>query len=136
MAIWNHPGFLRTVLLVDAATCVVMGLLMTGGSSIVAGVTQLPANLLASAGLSLFPIAAFIAFVATRTLTSPFGVWAVIVGNIGWVAGSLWLLFSGTIAPNGLGHAFVLAQAIAVAILVELEIMGVRRLAASAQVDR
>jgi hypothetical protein len=59
-------------------------------------------------------------------------VWAVIVGNIGWVVGSVWLLFSGTIAPNGLGHVFVLTQALAVAILVQLEIMGVRRLATSA----
>src|SRR5262245_45812074 len=132
MAIWNRPGFLRSVLLVDAATCVATGLLMTAGSSIVADVTHLPADLLVSAGLSLFPIAAFIAFVATRALTSPFGVWAVIVGNVGWVLGSIWLLFSGTIAPNGLGDAFVLAQAFAVAILVQLEIMGVRRLAAPA----
>jgi hypothetical protein len=58
-------------------------------------------------------------------------VWAVIVGNVGWIAGSLWLLSGGNIAPNGLGHAFVLAQAFAVAILVQLEVMGVRRLAES-----
>jgi hypothetical protein len=132
MSIWAHARFLRTVLLVDAATCVATGLLMTGGSSVVAGLTLLPANMLISAGMSLFPIAAFIAFVATRALTWSMGVWAVIIGNIGWVVGSLWLLFSGPIAPNGLGHAFVLAQALAVAILVQLEIMGIRRLAISA----
>jgi hypothetical protein len=132
MAMWTHPKFRRTVLLADAATCVATGLLMTGGSSIVAGLTHLPANLLTSAGLSLFPIAAFIAFAATRTLTWPLGVWAVIVGNIGWVVGSVWLLFSGTIAPNGLGHVFVITQALAVAILVQLEIVGVRRLATTA----
>jgi hypothetical protein len=119
MAIWTHPKFLRTVLLADAATCVATGLLMTGGSSIVAGLTHLPANLLTSAGLSLFPIAAFIAFAATRTLTWPLGVWAVIVGNIGWVVGSVWLLFSGTIAPNGLGHMFVLTRATRLAITAE-----------------
>jgi hypothetical protein len=53
----------------------------------------------------------------------------VIFGNIGWVAGSLWLLFSGSVAPNDLGRAFILAQALGVAILAQLEIMGIRRLA-------
>lgn len=125
----KHPNFLRTVLLADAATCVATGLLMSAGSGLLAGLTHIPAALLMSAGLSLFPIAAFIAFVALRPGTWPLGVWLVIVGNIGWVVGSLCLLVPGTIAPNTLGYAFLILQAIAVAILTELEIMGVRRAA-------
>jgi hypothetical protein len=132
MAIWKHPAFLRTVLLADAVTCIASGLLMTLGAGIVASQTALPVVLLISAGLSLFPIAAFIAVVATRPSSWPVGVWVVIFGNIGWIAGSVLLLFSGLVAPNGLGHAFVLGQALAVAILVQLEIIGVRPIAASA----
>lgn len=128
-ALWNRPGFLRSVLLVDAATCVATGLLMTAGSSVVASLTLIPAGLLMAAGLSLFPIAAFIAIVAMRPGTWPLGVWLVILGNVGWVAGSLWLLLAGSIAPNGLGYGFVIAQALAVAALAELEAMGVRRAA-------
>jgi hypothetical protein len=125
----SHPNFLRTVLLADAATCVATGLLMTAGSGLLAGLTHLPAALLMSAGLSLFPIAAVIAFVAMRPATWPLGVWLVIVGNVGWVIASLYLLVPGTIAPNALGYAFLIVQAVAVAVLTELEIMGIRRAA-------
>jgi hypothetical protein len=123
----NHRNFLRTVLLADAATCVATGLLMTAGSDLLSGLTHIPTALLLSAGLSLFPIAAVIAFVAMRPGTWPLGVWLVILGNVGWVVGSLYLLIPGTMAPNGLGHAFLIVQALAVVVLTELEIMGVRR---------
>ena len=127
MTNWNHPQFLHTVLLADAATCVATGLLMTAGSGLLATLTHMPAALLMSAGLSLFLIATFIAFVAMRPGTWPLGVWLVILGNIGWVIGSLYLLVPGTIAPNGFGYAFLIIQAVAVVVLTELEIMGVRR---------
>ena len=127
MTISNHPSFLRTVLFADAATCLATGLLMTAGAGLVAGLTHIPAGLLMSGGLSLFPIAAFIAFVAMRPGTWPLGVWLVILGNIGWVIGSLYLLVPGTIAPNGFGYAFLIVQAAAVVALTELEIMGIRR---------
>jgi hypothetical protein len=100
---------------------------MTAGSGLLAGLTHLPAGLLTCAGFSLFPVAAFMAVVAMRPGTWPLGVWLVIFGNIGWVIGSLFLLVPGTIAPNGLGYAFLIIQAAAVVVLTELEIMGVRR---------
>jgi hypothetical protein len=132
MMIDSRPRFLRTVLLVDAATCVATGLLMTAGSAALAPLTQLPADLLFYAGLSLFPVAAFIAFVATRKELPPAGVWLVIAGNAAWVAGSLWLLLGGTLSPSLIGYAFLAAQAAAVAVLAELEYVGLRRLSSSA----
>jgi hypothetical protein len=125
MTFADRPNFLRNILLVDAATCVVSGLLMTIAAKPVANLTGLPAELLGSAGLSLFPIAAFIAFVATRQPAWPTGVWLVILGNIGWVVGCLGLLLGAS--PTILGMAFVSAQAIAVAVLAELEFTGLRR---------
>ena len=127
MSLLDRPEFLRTVLLVDAVTCVATGALMTVGAGFVSGLTQIPTGLLMSAGLSLFPIAAFIAFVATRRSLLRAGVWLVIIGNVGWVLGSVLLLVSGSITPNGTGYAFVIAQAVAVAILAELETFGLRR---------
>jgi hypothetical protein len=128
----NYPRFLRNVLLVDAATCVATGLLMTFGAGFLAGLTQLPPELLRSAGISLFPIAAFIAFVATRVELPRTGVWLVILGNAAWVVASLWVIFGGAINPNALGYAFVAVQALAVAVLAELEFTGVRKLSAVA----
>jgi hypothetical protein len=126
MSIQHHPNFLRTVLRIDAATCVATGLLMTLGASSLAGLTQLPSQLLFAAGLSLLPIAAFIVFVAARAPVWPLGVWLIILGNIGWVLASVWLLIAGTVTPNALGAAFVIVQAMAVAVLATLEFMGVR----------
>jgi hypothetical protein len=130
--ILDHPKFLRRVLLADAAICLATGLLMTFGAGLIAGQTQLPPELLRPAGLSLFPIAAFIAFVATRRTLSRAGVWLVIMGNVGWVGASLGVLLGGAISPNAFGYAFVAVQALAVAVLAELEFTGVRKLGAAA----
>jgi hypothetical protein len=124
----THPAkFLRAVLLIDAATCVATGLLMTLGADILARLTAVPAPLLLYAGLSLFPVAIFIALVGTRESLAPGAVWVVIIGNAAWVAGSALLLFGGMIAPNAFGYAFIGAQAAAVALLAELEYFGLRQ---------
>ena len=56
----------------------------------------------------------------------------IVVGNLGWVVGSLWLLLGSPIVPNGLGTAFIIGQATAVAVLAEMEFLGVRRVPAPA----
>jgi hypothetical protein len=132
MGVADRPDFLRIILSIDAAACLAMGLLMTAGSGLLSWMTEISAGLLISAGASLFPIGAFIAFVAARASTWLPGVWLVVVGNLGWVVGSAWLLVGGHIAPNGLGSAFVLFQAAAVALLTTLELLGLRRITASA----
>ena len=119
MSIATKPNFLRTILLFDAATCAVMGAALALASGPIARFTYIPPSLLFYAGLSLFPIAAFIAIVAMRP--APATVWLVILGNLGWVAGSALLLVSSWIAPNGLGYAFIAVQAAAVAIITKLE---------------
>ena len=124
----NADKFLRIVLYTDAATCVATGLLLALGAQVIADLTLIPANLSLFAGLSLFPIALFIGFAATRhPLVAP-PVWLVIAGNAAWVLASLWLAFAGAIAPNMFGTVFILVQAVAVALLAELEFFGLRRL--------
>ena len=120
--------FLRTVLVLDAATCLATGGLMTAGASLLSSLTRIPEGILWLAGLSLFPVAAFIAVVAFRRPPARPGVWLVILGNAAWVVGSLILLFAGGIAPNTLGLGFILVQAVAVAVLAELELVGLRRM--------
>jgi hypothetical protein len=44
-----------------------------------------------------------------------------------WVVGSVALLISGLVAPTMLGTAFVIAQALIVAILAELQLLGLKR---------
>lgn len=123
--------FLRKVLLVDAATCLASGLLMTFGAGPVSALTGLDGRLLTGAGLSLFPIAAFIAFVATRTPVWAPGVWLIILGNVCWVAGCIAVLAGWNPGPGTLGALFLLMQAAAVALLTSLEYVGLRRVTAA-----
>ncbi|WP_431267624.1 hypothetical protein [Dankookia sp. P2] len=53
--------------------------------------------------------------------------WVVILGNALWALDSLLLLVSGWVAPTALGGSFVVAQALVVALLAELEYTGLRR---------
>ena len=123
----DRSTFLRRVLLVDAATCVAMGSLLSLGSGALSSLLGLPSLLLQYCGLSLLPIAAFMAWIATRTNLWRPGVWMVIAGNALWVVGSVVLLISGWVSPNPLGRTFVIAQAITVVLLAELEYVGLRK---------
>jgi hypothetical protein len=118
-------AFVRRVLFVDAATCVGTGLFLALLAAPLARFLGLPAELLLYAGLALLPIAAFIAWVATREQMSAAGVWLVIIGNAAWVLASLALLFA--VSPTVLGYAFVIGQALIVAALAEMEYVGLRK---------
>ena len=80
------------------------------------------------AGASLLPFAAIVAWLGLRENLSRPGVWAVIGLNVLWVADSVALLFTDWVQPAMLGYAFVLAQAVTVAVLAELEYVGLKRL--------
>jgi hypothetical protein len=123
----NQPNFLRTILTLDAVTCVATGTLMAVAATQLSSLMLIPSNVLWIAGMSLFPIAVLIAFVAARLPRSLTGVWLVIGGNAAWRVGSLALLVDGGFSPNALGTAFIVVQAVAVAILAELEFMGLRQ---------
>jgi hypothetical protein len=112
---------LKAILWLDAATCVATGLLLSLLSSDLSEMLGLPRPLLFYAGLSLFPIAAFMAWTAQRPAAP--AVWLVIGGNALWVLGSLAVL---ALSPTAIGTAFVIVQAVAVAVLAELEYMGLR----------
>ena len=112
---------LRPLLLIDAATCVGCGLLMTASVRPMAALTHIPEALLTYAGLALFGVAAFIGLVATRAAQSAPAVGAVIAGNLAWCVASLWLSVGGVITPTALGHAFIALQALVVLALALLE---------------
>jgi hypothetical protein len=51
----------------------------------------------------------------------------VIAGNAAWTFASIALLVLGAVAPNGLGQAFVIVQAVVPGTLAELQMIGLRR---------
>src|SRR3970040_787764 len=83
---------LRRVLWADATTCLATGALLALAATPLAGLLGLPAAPLAYAGGALFPIAGFMTWLAVRDDLSRAGAWLVILGNLGWVLGSVLVL--------------------------------------------
>ena len=127
MSSFQPSSILRTALIADAAASGVSAVLMLAGASMLERFTGLPAALLRGAGLILIPFVAFVGYLAAQARLTGAAVWAVIVCNALWVMGSTLLLLGGWVAPTTLGYAFVIAQAVAVAVFVELQYIGLRR---------
>jgi hypothetical protein len=123
----QSPTFLRRALILDALASGATALLMIAGAGLVEGLLGLPAALLRGAGLVLVPYVAFVIYTGTRDAISRSAVWLIIVANVAWAAASALLLVSGWVSPTALGYAFVIAQAVVVALLGELQYMGLRR---------
>lgn len=123
---------LRFALLADAVASGATGLMMIAGADLLTGLLGLPVALMREAGIVLIPYVAFVAFVGTRQNIPHAAVKAIIGMNVLWVVGSVGLLLSGYVAPTALGYAFVIFQAIVVGVFAELQVMGLRREAATA----
>ena len=119
--------FLRRALLLDAVASGATALLAIVAAGFLEGLLGLPAALLRGAGLVLLPYVAFVIFAGTREAISRSAVWAIIIANGLWALASVLLLFSGLVAPTILGYAFVIGQAAVVALLGELQYIGLRR---------
>lgn len=119
--------FLRNVLHADALISGAAGLLMMLGAPLLSPLLELPAQLLFWAGLVLVPFVAMLVVIARRATVSKLVMIDIIAINVLWVVASFCLLVSGVVAPNALGIAFVVAQALAVAVFAELQFIGIRR---------
>lgn len=109
----------QKVLGLDALTCFFAGALMSLAAGPIAGLTELPVDLLRWAGIALFPVAALFATMSRMRIIPQLLLWLAVIGNAAWVAGSIAVLAG--FPANALGIAFVLAQAAVVAVLTVLE---------------
>ena len=125
----SSPNFLRNVLRADALSCIACGVSQVAFPAAMARLLNLPEGLLAYTGEFLLVYAAVVAFVSTRNpLPRPI-VWVLVAGNIGWALACVLLLASGLMSPSMLGVAYVVVQALTVAVLAELQYFGLRRAA-------
>ena len=118
---------LRRALQLDAVASGAMAALLTMGASTLAPLLSMPESFLRSTGLFLVVWTALVGYLGTRDTLSKAIVWAVIIGNAVWTIDSLALLATSWIAPNMLGTAFIVMQAVAVGVFAELQLMGLRR---------
>jgi hypothetical protein len=128
----NSPAFLRRVLALDSASCAAIGLLLCLDAASLSGLFGLGERLLFGAGLLLLPLAAFIAWLASRPAPPSALVWLVVVGNLAWSAESFLLIETEAARITALGTAFVAVQSVAVLGLALLEYAGLRRMRAAA----
>lgn len=117
--------FLRRVLFADALASLGSAALLIAATGPVAELTGLSKAVLFEAGLVLAPFVLLVLAVAARPQTPRAGVMAIVAINVLWVIGSVALLASS--APTALGYAFVIAQALAVGVLAELQVIGLKR---------
>ncbi|KRA74149.1 hypothetical protein ASD78_11620 [Lysobacter sp. Root667] len=118
---------LRRATQLDAVATAAVAALLIAAAAPLSQWLHLPQNLLLGAGLMLVPYVAFLGWLLSRERISTAQAWAMIAINACWVIDSVLLLVSGWVSPNALGVAFVVAQALAVAVFAELQYFGLRR---------
>ncbi len=123
----NHDKLLRLVLAFDAITCVLMGAALVLAAGALGGLLAIPPVVLRAAGAALLLFAAFVAHVARREELPAAAVIAVIAVNGLWAIESVLALALGWLEPNTLGTVLVIAQAVAVAVIAEVQLIGLRR---------
>src|SRR6187455_3629314 len=119
-------SFLRRVWWADAAVSAVVGAVMAGAAGPLGELVGLPARLLAVAGLSLLPYAAFLAWLATRSAVPRAAAWAPVLLNVVWAIDCVALAMLQADAGRLL-VGFVAVQVVTVLTFAELEYGGVRR---------
>ena len=118
---------LRCALLTDALVTAASALMLIAFASDLAAWLGIPAVFQRYLGLALLPYAAVVGYLGARQQISPTAVSTVIGCNVAWAAASIAVLFTTWLQPTPLGVGFVIAQALIVAALAELQWFGMRR---------
>jgi hypothetical protein len=123
----SSTPLLRRALVLDAVASGAMAGLLVLAAPALSGIFGLSADLLRGVGVVLLPWVALLAWTTTRPRPARGLVLAIVAANAAWVAASAWLPLSGLVSPTTLGTAFVVAQAVAVAVFADLQWMGLRQ---------
>ncbi len=119
------PNNLSRVLWLDALSCAAIFALGAFASGPVGSMLGLPPAVVAIGGWICLAAGVLLAFLAVRPVRTLLAL--AIAGNIAWIAASLAVWFAWSNELTVLGHAVVLAQSVAVALFVILELRGLRR---------
>jgi hypothetical protein len=119
---------LERSMIADALITGMTGVALVAGAGLLHELLGVPVALMRYAGLILIPYAAIVFYWSDPTRLSRPRAWTVIALNLAWVAASVMLLLADWIAPTSLGIAFVLFQAVIVALFAELQYTGLRKI--------
>ena len=124
---FTDSTLLRRALAADAIGSGISAVLLLSSTTLMAGLTGLSAFFIEIVSFVLFPFAAWVGYLALQRNPSRTQVWCVIGVNALWVLESALLLFNSWAQLTLLGVVLVIAQAIAVGVIAELEYVGIRR---------
>jgi hypothetical protein len=127
----DHSKLLRLALQLDAVASGALGVLLVIAGPALDDLLRIPMAVLVPVGLFLVAYAASLWSIGARRHVPVPAVWAVIIGNLLWVAASLVVVVAGWWSPSAAGTALVLARAAAVVLFAMLQFLGVRVRAAS-----
>lgn len=117
----------RHAVLADAAASGALAALFIAAAGPVATLTGLPAGFVFWIGVALLPWTVALALIGRAEPPAASAVETVVAVNALWVVASIAVIVLGVFDLNALGIAFVIAQALAVAVLAEFQFMGLRR---------
>jgi hypothetical protein len=120
-------SLLRNALLADALLSGVTALALVIAAGPLSSLLGLSVGLLRGSGWFILPFAALAASMRFRARLSRIPVFVLVVGNALWAVDSVLVLLLGWIEPTVLGEVFVVGQAAIVAVLAELQFIGLRR---------
>ena len=130
----NPSLFLRRAIIGDAIITGAMAVLLVAAAGLLGPLLNLPDSFLREVGIFLIVYSALVGFLGTRELMPKFFVVFVIGTNALWAIDSIALLFTSWVQPNLLGQPFVVMQAVTVAVIAELQYIGLKRSEAPAMV--
>lgn len=119
-------NFLQYVLWADAISCLACGALQVIFTGSLSRHLGLPPFLLAATGFFLIAYGAVVAFLTLRAKVPAALIWPLIVGNVTWGVAAVLILLEGNIQVTLLGEGYIIAQALTVLILAQLQYLCVR----------
>jgi hypothetical protein len=120
-------NLLRLALRIDAIATAASGVLLAAAAGPLAEKLGLPQPLLLGAGLFCLGYAGLVGWMSAHVRLPAAGVWAIVLGNVGWAIGCLELAFTDVLARSSLGVEFLVVQAVAVLVFADLQWFGLRR---------
>ena len=127
LAYFTSPAGLRRVLAFDAISGGGTGLLQLAATGLLSGMLGLSETLLRSSGIAIFAFVALAAWLAMQRTPSRAGLAVLVLGNFAWAIGCLWLALGGAAGVTSVGVAYLMVQVMVVAVLAELQWMGLRQ---------
>lgn len=123
----QSDGLLSLVLKLDAVATGAVGVLSLAAGPALDGLLGIPLSLLITVGVFLIAYAAAIWIVATRRRVSRLAAWTAVAINVVYAVDAIVVAAAGWFALSTLGTAFVVFQAVAVALFATAQFYALRR---------